>query len=76
MARGAGDARGGSGTQYPGVSWRDASLDRGASESEHPVHGLSEQGSEAFDFLPSLREIDGAVSYGVFFGISQSIHGM
>jgi hypothetical protein len=37
---------------------------------------MSEQGSEAFDFLPSLREVDGAVSYGVFFGISQSIHGM
>ena len=45
-------------------------------DSERPVHGLLEQGSEAFDFLPSLREIDGAVSYGVFFGISQSIHGM
>ena len=45
-------------------------------DSERSVHGMSEQGSEAFDFLPSLREVDGAVSYGVFFGISQSIHGM
>ena len=44
--------------------------------SERPVNGLSEQGNEALDLLASLREIDGAVSYGVFFGISQSIHGM
>ena len=44
--------------------------------SERPVNGLSEQGSEALDLLASLREIDGAVSYGVLFRVSESIHGV
>ena len=44
--------------------------------SERPVSGLSEQGSEALDLLASLREIDGAVSYGVLFRVSESIHGV
>ena len=70
---GAGDARRGSGAQCP---LGKALGGQGPLDSERPVHGLLEQGSEAFDFLPSLREIDGAVSYGVFFCISQSIHGM
>jgi hypothetical protein len=44
--------------------------------SERPVNGLSEQGSEALDLLASLREIDRAVSYGVLFRVSESIHGV
>jgi hypothetical protein len=44
--------------------------------SERPVNGLSEQGSEALDLLASLREIDSAVSYGVLFRVSESIHGV
>src|SRR5687767_2160601 len=43
--------------------------------SERPVNGLSEHGNEAFDLLAPLREVDGAVSYGVFLRISESIHG-
>jgi hypothetical protein len=42
--------------------------------SEGPVNGLSERRDESVDFLAPLREIDGAVSYGVFFGISEPIH--
>ena len=44
--------------------------------SERPVNGLSEQGNEALDLLAALREIDGAISYGVFFRVSEPIHGM
>jgi hypothetical protein len=42
--------------------------------SARPVSGRSEQGNEAFDLLASLREIDSAVSYGVFLCVSEPIH--
>lgn len=44
--------------------------------SERPVNGRAEQGNEALDLLASLREIDGAVSYGVFLRVSEAIHGV
>jgi hypothetical protein len=44
--------------------------------SERPVNGRAEQGNEALDLLASLREIDGAVSYGVFLRVSEPIHGV
>jgi hypothetical protein len=44
--------------------------------SERPVYGLSEQGKEALHFLAPLGEVDCAVSYRVFFGVPEPIHGM